>query len=214
MTSKEIKLVKIIDELQKKVSELHKYKNFIELQKNSKNFFEKFQKITNNNVKLVNHIKEQNNTIELLKREKDEYKNKFHKMKENGLNFANKKKFYELNLKINDIEKQNDELKNIIKNKEMIFQDINIKVTELQEQNNSYDNIIKTLINSYNNLQVSESQEIKEETVKENIELDKEEELKDEEEQNNKDNEDEEDNEEYELENITDISEENSDILK
>ena len=204
MTSKEIKLMKIIDDLQKKVSELHKYKNFIELQKNSKNFFQKFEKITNNNVRLVKYIKEQNTTIELLKREKDEYKNKFQKMKEDGLNFANKKKFYELNLKINDVEKQNEELKNIIKNKEIIYQNINIKVTELQEQNNSYDNIIKTLINSYNNLQVSDSQEIKEEIVKDNVEeenkveeeLENEEELEDEE----------------ELENITDISN-NSDIL-
>jgi len=95
MSNKEIKLLKTIEILQKKNNELHKYKNFVELEKNSKNFFEKFQKITENNLKLVNHIKEQRNIIDLLQKEKNEYKNKLNKMNDNGLGYVNKKKFYE-----------------------------------------------------------------------------------------------------------------------
>ena len=149
MSNKEIKLLKTIEILQKKNNELHKYKNFVELEKNSKNFFEKFQKITENNLKLVNHIKEQRNIIDLLQKEKNEYKNKLNKMNDNGLGYVNKKKFYELNLKINELEKYNEELKNIIKIKENKFIEIKINMKNKENENIYYKNMIENFIKSY-----------------------------------------------------------------
>lgn len=156
---KEVKLLKKIDELQKKVNNLYKYKNFIELEKNSKSFYEKFEKINNNNILLVNHIKTQKNTITLLIQERDEYKKKLIKLNDDGLNFVNKKKFYEVNLKINDLEKSNEELKNIIKNKEEIFLNLNLEITELKKNNLKLDNLVKEFVFKYNSINNKEIEE-------------------------------------------------------
>lgn len=153
---KEIRYIKKIEELQKKVTDLHKYKNFVELEKNSKQFFQKFEKINKNNLILIDHIKSQKNTIELLIRERDEYKKKLNKLKDDGLTFVNKKKFYELNLKINELEKSNEELKNIIKNKENLFLDLNVQITDLKQQNNQFNILMNSFIHDYNNLNKTE----------------------------------------------------------
>lgn len=164
----DLKYIKKIEELQKKVNELYKYKNFVELEKNSKNFFQKFEKINKNNLLLVNHIKTQKNTIDLLKRERDEYKKKLTQLKDDGLTFVNKKKFYEINLKINDLEKNNEELKNIIKNKEDIFLKLNLQITDLKQQNSQYNILINSFINDYKNLNKQEIfEEIRENDKKE-----------------------------------------------
>lgn len=152
MSAKELKLLNKIEQLNKKVNELYKYKTFVELEKNSKSFYAKFEKINNNNILLVNHIKSQKTTIELLIREKDEYKKKLTQLKDDGLTFVNKKKFYEINLKINELEKSNHELKNIIKNKENIFLKLNIEITDLKKQNDNYNNLILNFMKNFNSI--------------------------------------------------------------
>ena len=143
--NKDIKLTGMIDNLNKKIKDLYKYKNFVELNRNSKKLYEKFNKIQTDNLILVKHVKNEKNNFELLQRENLELKKVLNKLKNEGLSYENKKKFYEINLKNNEINKKNEEFKNIIKNKENKIIEINNKMIKYKEENEN----IKIILNHF-----------------------------------------------------------------
>jgi len=143
--NKDIKLTGMIDNLNKKIKELYKYKNFVELNRNSKKLYEKFNKMQMDNLILVKHVKNEKNNFELLQRENIELKKVLNKLKNEGLSYENKKKFYEINLKNNEINEKNDELKNIIKNKENKIIEINNEMIKYKEENEN----IKIILNHF-----------------------------------------------------------------
>ena len=143
--NKDIKLTEMIDNLNKKIKDLYKYKNFVELNRNSKKLYERFKKIQTDNRRLVQYINNEKTNFELLHRENIELKKVLNKLKSEGLSYENKKKFYEINLKNNEINEKNEELKNIIKNKENKIIEINNKMIKYKEENEN----IKIILNHF-----------------------------------------------------------------
>ena len=143
--NKDIKLTGMIDNLNKKIKELYKYKNFVELNRNSKKLFERFNKIQTDNRRLVAHVKNEKNNFQLLQRENIELKKVLSKLKNDGLSYENKKKFYEINLKNNEITEKNEELKTIIKNKENKIIELNNEMIEYKQENEN----IKIILNHF-----------------------------------------------------------------
>jgi hypothetical protein len=68
-------------DLNKKIKELYKYKNFVELNRNNKALFEKFNKMQQDNFLLIKHIKNQKNDINSLRVENLELKKFTNKLK-------------------------------------------------------------------------------------------------------------------------------------
>ena len=143
--NKDIRLTGMIDNLNKKIKELYKYKNFVELNRNSKKLYDRFNKMQMDNLILVKHVKNEKNNFELLQRENIELKKVLIKLKNDGLSYENKKKFYEINLKNNEINEKNDELKNIIKNKENKIIEINNEMIKFKDENEN----IKIILNHF-----------------------------------------------------------------
>lgn len=143
--NKDIRLTGMIDNLNKKIKELYKYKNFVELNRKTKKLYDKFNKMQMDNLILVKHVKNEKNNFELLQRENIELKKVLNKLKNEGLSYENKKKFYEINLKNNEINEKNDELKNIIKNKENKIISINNEMIIFKEENEN----IKIILNHF-----------------------------------------------------------------
>jgi chromosome segregation ATPase len=143
--NKDIKLTGMIDNLNKKIKELYKYKNFVELNRNSKKLFDRFNKIQTDNRRLVAHVKNEKNNFQLLQRENIELKKVLSKLKNDGLSYENKKKFYEINLKNNEITEKNEELKTIIKNKENKIIELNNEMIEYKQENEN----IKIILNHF-----------------------------------------------------------------
>jgi len=143
--NKDIRLTGMIDNLNKKIKELYKYKNFVELNRNSKKLYDRFNKMQMDNLILVKHVKNEKNNFELLQRENIELKKVLNKLKNDGLSYENKKKFYEINLKNNEINEKNDELKNIIKNKENKIIEINNEMIKFKDENEN----IKIILNHF-----------------------------------------------------------------
>jgi chromosome segregation ATPase len=143
--NKDIRLTGMIDNLNKKIKELYKYKNFVELNRNSKKLYDRFTKMQMDNLILVKHVKNEKNNFQLLQRENIELKKVLNKLKNDGLSYENKKKFYEINLKNNEINEKNDELKNIIKNKENRIIEINNEMIIFKEENEN----IKIILNHF-----------------------------------------------------------------
>jgi len=160
--NKDIKLTGMIDNLNKKIKDLYKYKNFVELNRNSKKLYEKFNKIQTDNLILVKHVKNEKNNFELLQRENLELKKVLNKLKNEGLSYENKKKFYEINLKNNEINKKNEEFKNIIKNKENKIIEINNKMIKYKEENENIKIILNHFSSNIANFINPQSVEIKE----------------------------------------------------
>lgn len=176
--NKDIRLTGMIDNLNKKIKELYKYKNFVELNRNSRKLYEKFNKMQIDNLILVKHVKNEKNNFQLIQRENIELKKVLNKLKNEGLSYENKKKFYEINLKNNEINEKNEELKNIIKNKENKIIEINNEMIIFKEENVN----IKIILNHFcSNIANFINQEVVNETLEvlEDKELIKEIDIKD-----------------------------------
>lgn len=165
--NKDIRLTGMIDNLNKKIKELYKYKNFVELNRKSKKLYDKFNKMQMDNLILVKHVKNEKINFELLRRENIELKKVLNKLKNEGLSYENKKNFYEINLKNNEINEKNDELKNIIKNKENKIISINNEMIIFKEENenikiilNHFSSNIANFINQQTNKQPKETIEV------------------------------------------------------
>ena len=165
--NKDIRLTGMIDNLNKKIKELYKYKNFVELNRKSKKLYDKFNKMQMDNLILVKHVKNEKINFELLRRENIELKKVLNKLKNEGLSYENKKNFYEINLKNNEINEKNDELKNIIKNKENKIIEITNRMIIFKEENenikiilNHFSSNIANFINQQTNKQPKETIEV------------------------------------------------------
>tara|TARA_B110000285_G_C15051608_1_gene577310 strand:- start:294 stop:920 length:627 start_codon:yes stop_codon:yes gene_type:complete len=144
-------LSQIINNLNKKIKDLYKYKNFVDLNRNSKKLYEKFMKMQTDNLRLVSYVKYEKNNFDLLQRENVELKKVLNKLKNDGLSYENKKKFYQTNLKNNELTEKNNELKDIIKNKENKIIELNGQMSQFKDENEN----IKIILNHfYSNISV------------------------------------------------------------
>lgn len=165
--NKDTKLTGMIDNLNKKIKDLYKYKNFVDLNRNTKKLYERFEKIQTDNHRLVQHIKQEKTNFELLQRENLELKKVLKNLKNDGLSYENKKKFYEIKTKNNEINEKNEELKTIIKNKENKIIEINNEMIKYKEDNENIKIVINNFTSNVANFINSEQEEKKDENKEE-----------------------------------------------
>jgi DNA repair exonuclease SbcCD ATPase subunit len=141
------KYKEIIIKQQEELKQLKKYKMFIEMEKDTKLLYTKFKGLTDENQKLKQIIETQKEKISKYVLKNSEINNENKELKNSELTFANKKKFYELQLIINELEEKKSNLEEQIRIQDEKYETIEEELNEMKGKEDKYVDLLNNIKN-------------------------------------------------------------------